>query len=28
VALCHAHSSQNLIKMAGAARKTVRGRLR
>jgi len=28
VALCHAHSAQNLIKMAGAARKTVRGRLR
>lgn len=28
VALCHAHSSQNLIKMAGAVRKTVRGRLR
>lgn len=28
VAICHAHSRQNLIKMAGAARKTVRGRLR
>ncbi|MAD52959.1 MULTISPECIES: crossover junction endodeoxyribonuclease RuvC [Idiomarina] len=28
VALCHAHSAQSLIKMSGAARKIVRGRLR
>lgn len=28
VALCHAHSEQNLVKLAGQARKTVRGRLR
>ncbi|WP_440053469.1 crossover junction endodeoxyribonuclease RuvC [Pseudoalteromonas sp. T1lg65] len=28
VAICHAHSQQNLIRMSGAARKTVRGRLR
>ncbi|WP_346993568.1 crossover junction endodeoxyribonuclease RuvC [Alteromonas gracilis] len=28
VALCHAHTEQSLINMAGQARKTVRGRLR
>ncbi|MFC6440435.1 crossover junction endodeoxyribonuclease RuvC [Bowmanella sp. JS7-9] len=28
VALCHGHSQQSLIKMAGQASKTVRGRLR
>ncbi|MBD3585125.1 crossover junction endodeoxyribonuclease RuvC [Salinimonas sp. HHU 13199] len=28
VALCHAHSEQSLVKLAGQARKTVRGRLR
>lgn len=28
VALCHAHSEQNLVKLAAQARKTVRGRLR
>lgn len=28
VALCHAHTEQSLIKLAGQARKTVRGRLR
>lgn len=28
VALCHAHTRQSLIRMAGAAQKTVRGRLR
>ena len=28
VALCHAHSHQNIEKLAGQARKTVRGRLR
>lgn len=28
VAICHAHSYQNLLKMAGRASKTVRGRLR
>ncbi|MCU7555216.1 crossover junction endodeoxyribonuclease RuvC [Alteromonas sp. ASW11-19] len=28
VALCHAHTEQSLIKMAGQASKTVRGRLR
>lgn len=28
VALCHGHSYQSLIKLAGQARKTVRGRLR
>ena len=28
VALCHAHSHQNLEKLSGQARKTVRGRLR
>ncbi len=28
VAICHGHSQQSLIKLAGQARKTVRGRLR
>jgi crossover junction endodeoxyribonuclease RuvC len=28
IAICHAHSEQNLIKLAGSASKTVRGRLR
>jgi|TARA_R110002124_G_scaffold131779_2_gene294112 crossover junction endodeoxyribonuclease RuvC len=28
VALCHSHSEENLIKMAGQVKKTVRGRLR
>lgn len=28
VALCHCHTQQSLLKMAGQARKTVRGRLR
>ncbi|TMP27438.1 crossover junction endodeoxyribonuclease RuvC [Pseudoalteromonas rubra] len=28
IAICHAHSEQNLIKLAGNAKKTVRGRLR
>ena len=28
VALCHNHTHQSLVKLAGAARKTVRGRLR
>ncbi|CCQ12290.1 Crossover junction endodeoxyribonuclease RuvC [Pseudoalteromonas luteoviolacea B = ATCC 29581] len=28
VAICHAHSEQNLIRLAGNASKTVRGRLR
>ena len=28
VALCHAQSAESLLKMSGAARKTVRGRLR
>ncbi len=28
VALCHAHTEQSLIKLAGQAKKTVRGRLR
>ncbi|MEM0514692.1 crossover junction endodeoxyribonuclease RuvC [Pseudoalteromonas sp. YIC-827] len=28
IAMCHGHSQQNLIKLAGQARKTVRGRLR
>ena len=28
VAICHANTNQSLIKMAGVARKTVRGRLR
>lgn len=28
VALCHAHTQQSLVNMAGVARKTVRGRLR
>ncbi len=28
VALCHAHTEQSLVSMAGQARKTVRGRLR
>lgn len=28
VALCHAQSAESLLKMAGAAKKTVRGRLR
>jgi crossover junction endodeoxyribonuclease RuvC len=28
IAICHAHSDQNLIKLAGSASKTVRGRLR
>lgn len=28
VALCHSHTEQSLLKMAGQARKTVRGRLR
>lgn len=28
VALCHAHTQQSLINMAGVAKKTVRGRLR
>jgi len=28
IAMCHGHSQQNLIKLSGQARKTVRGRLR
>ncbi|KZN33773.1 crossover junction endodeoxyribonuclease RuvC [Pseudoalteromonas luteoviolacea] len=28
IAICHAHSEQNLIRLAGNAKKTVRGRLR
>ncbi len=28
VAICHAHSEQSLIRLAGSATKTVRGRLR
>ena len=28
IAMCHGHSEQNLIKLAGKAKKTVRGRLR
>ena len=27
VALCHCHTQQSLLRMAGQARKTVRGRL-
>ena len=28
VALCHAHTEQSLVSMAGQVRKTVRGRMR
>jgi len=28
IAMCHGHSQQNLIKLAGQAKKVVRGRLR